>query len=74
MVAQLYNFNRINNAVSTKQDQLTVLSLPGQIELLNENLIKPLQAGTNVTITDEGSHVIIAAVQSSSTNNVLISN
>ena len=47
---------------------LGVLSLPGQIGLLNGNLIKPLQAGTNLTLTDEGTHVVIATAQSSSTD------
>ena len=58
--------NAINNAVSTKQDILNVLSLPGQISLLNENLVKPLQAGSNITISDETTHIVISATQSSS--------
>ena len=52
-----------------KQDQISVLSLPGQIGLLNGNLIKPLQSGANITITDAGTHVVIASTaQSSSTD------
>ena len=51
----------IQNQIALKQDLLSVLSLPGQISLLNGNLIKPLQSGSNITITDEGTHIVVNA-------------
>ena len=65
-----YTKTEVDNNLLLKQDLLAVLSLPGQIGLLNGNLIKPLQSGNNVTITDAGTHVVIASTgQSSSTDN-----
>ena len=70
LITNYYNKTEIDNNLLLKQDQISVLSLPGQIGLLNGNLIKPLQSGNNVTITDAGTHVVISSTaQSSSTDN-----
>ena len=63
-----YTKTEVDNNLLLKQDLLAVLSLPGQISLLNGNLIKPLQSGANITITDAGTHVVIASTAQSSAN------
>jgi hypothetical protein len=59
LISGYYSKIQIDNNLLLKQDLLTVLSLPGQISLLNQNLIKPLQAGSNITITDLTTRIVI---------------
>ena len=49
-------------AIAAKQDQLVALSMGAQVPLLFIDVhLKPLAAGANVTLTDSGTQVSIAA-------------
>ena len=46
-----------DTAISAKQDQLSSIPTGSQVSLLTNNLIKPLQPGSNITLTDTDTHV-----------------
>ena len=49
-------------AIAGKQDQLTASAGAGQVSLLNgASTLKALQAGTGVSLTNAGSHVVVEA-------------
>ena len=48
-------------SITGKQDSLTSLSAGTQVSLLNGTLLKPLQPGSNITLTDAGTHVVLAS-------------
>ena len=47
--------------IATKQNQLLDFTQTGQVSLLNGDTLKPLQAGTGVTLTDQTSHILVSA-------------
>ena len=50
-----------DTTIAGKQDSLTSLSAGTQVSLLNGTLLKPLQPGSNITLTDAGTHVVLAS-------------
>ena len=60
--------------IATKQNQLINLALGIQVSLLNGDALKPLQAGTGVTLTDQTSHVVVSAAVLSAAAPITITN
>ena len=50
-----------DTTIAGKQDSLNSISTGTQVSLLSGALLKPLQPGSNVTLTDAGTHVVVAS-------------